>query len=151
MPDIWGRTLTLGGVIPSTTFRLTWGTSPGLIALGARYTDARPAQIIMDPADGKLYFWEQLPRPTEVMVQGVLGDATEFNSFITTFAGSACGTGDLSFSVQEAKCENRKTVTFTVKNCRMVQIQGEAQLREVYMFAHTMALYGLGTEITVTP
>lgn len=148
MPDIWGRTITLGGVIPGESVLATFGTSSGMIVFNVNIQAQRQMGLRLDLASGGLYLNTTLPQPVVVQFVGVLTDFNTYQSFLNTFA-SPCTQQDLVLTLRQQVCGTGTTpspVKYTIKNAKITSI-ADAISADNYMYLHTVALLGTHVEI----
>lgn len=152
MADIFGRTITIGGVLSGELTRISWGTSPGMIAQQVQISATRPIDQQMDLASGKIYLVSTIPQLTQVVVSGLVANVETFKSFLNSFCSMCTNTGELSFSATYPICNmttatpttGGPTVTYKVSNPKIIQCSAVATTGN-YQIVNTLVLVGRWT------
>jgi len=154
MADIFGRTITIGGVLSGELTRISWGTSPGMIAQQVQISATRPIDQQMDLASGEIYLVSTIPQLTQVVVSGLVANAETFKSFLNSFCSMCTNTGTLSFSATYPICNmtgtasaTGPTVTYKVSNPKVIQCSAVAATGN-YQIVNTLVLVGAGLDIS---
>lgn len=150
MADIWGRTITLGGVLQGETIRVTFGAqNTGLIVSRAEYRTERPINQVFDLSTGGIYLLATLPALPQVSLTGVVTDSDTYKTFLQTF-GTLCSTTDLVLHIEETICQAggtlQPTLSYTLKNARLAAISGAAT-NENFVIIGNLVLIGSHIEV----
>lgn len=152
MPDIYGRTITLGGVLSGELVRVTWGTTePGMVAQSVQISTSRPIDQIMDARNGSIYLYSTIPQLTQVSIDGIVTDVVTFKTFLSTFCNLCSSNTDLTLTTTIPLCTSTtgtaNQIAYKITKPRVVNYSLGYTMGN-YQILQRVFLVGVGLEIT---
>jgi len=152
MTDVFGRTITIGGVLSGELVRISWGTSPGMIAQQVQISASRPVDQQMDLLTGKIYLISTIPQLTQIVISGLVADVKTYKDFLQAYCSICTNTNELSLSTTYPICNlgattSNTSVTYKVHQPKLVQYSTSVSVGN-YQIVKTIVLVGAGLDIT---
>ena len=152
MADIYGRTITLGGVLSGELVRIAWdGVDPGMVAQSVQIASSRPVEQIMDARDGSIYLYSTIPQLTQISIDGLVTDVDTFKTFLSTFCNMCSSNTDLTFTATMPICTSTtgtdNQIAYKITKPRVVNYSLGYTMGN-YQIIQRVFMVGVGLEIT---